>query len=202
RPIADVYVAEIEKDFAPTDQEIEQYYKMHTERCAVPTRYRLARVGVVLGRHASPKQEEAARERIEAIAARLAAGEDFAKVVAETNDMPEKLPGGELGWVNEADLVEEFGAPRFADLAVGATTEILRTPRGLEIFKLLDKENARTLSLEECRPKLTETIRKEFSESVRMRKADELVERFGASMNMDLFIAAARAAKPLPTPAQ
>lgn len=200
RPIAEVYVSEVEKEFEASDAEIEQYYNMHRERCAEPARYRIARVGVVLGRHASPKQEEAARERIDAIAARLAAGEDFAAVVADSNDMPEKLPGGELGWVTEADLAGEFGADRFSGLAVGATTEVIRTPRGLEIFKLLEKEDARTLSLVECRPELAEELRRQYHESVRTRRADELVERFGASMNIDNFIAAARAARPLPTP--
>jgi hypothetical protein len=203
RPIADAYVAAAEQEYAATEAEIEQFYKLHSERCRQPLRYRIARVGVVIGIHASQKQEEAARERIDAIAKRLAAGESFATVVADSNDMPEKLPGGELGWVTELDLRGDVGELRFKDLAVGATTEVVRTPRGLEIFKLLEKEEARMLTLEECRPKLAEELRRQYYEAIRTRRADELVERLNASMNIDNFIAAARSAEPLvkPTPA-
>jgi hypothetical protein len=204
RPIADAYVAEMENEYTATDAEIEQFYKLHSDRCAAPTRYRIARVGVVIGVHATPKQEEAGRERIDEIAKRLAAGESFAAVVADSNDMPEKLPGGELGWVTEADLGTDVGGDRFKSLAVGGTTEVIRTPRGLEIFKLIEKQDARLLTLEECRPQLAELLRKQYYEAVRTRRADELVERLGASMNIDNFIAAARSAesiaKPTPTP--
>jgi hypothetical protein len=57
------------------------------------------------------------------------------------------------------------------------------------------------MSLAECRPLLAAALRKQYYESVRTRRADELVEKLGASMNLDNFIAAARAARPLATPA-
>jgi hypothetical protein len=199
RLITDVYVDAVEQaEYSPTEAEIEQFYKLHRERCAVTARFRLARVGVLIGKHASEEEQAAAKKRMDAIEKRVRAGEDFAAIVADSNDMPEKLPGGELGWVPATDLAGDLGADKFVALAPGSTTEVLRTPRGYEIFKLLEKDEPRTLTLEECRPKLAESLRSQFHESVRVRRADALVEKLGASMNIDNFFAAVRAAKPLP----
>jgi hypothetical protein len=202
RLISDEYVRDTGQEYAPTDAEIEQFYSIHREHCVVTARFRLARIGVLIGRHASEDEQAAARKRMDAIEKRLRDGEAFAAVVADSNDMPEKLPGGELGWVTSADLAQgDLGADKFMALSPGGMTEVLRTPRGYEIFKLLEKDEPRTMTLEECRPKLAEKIRKEFYESVRVRRADELVEQLGASMNIDTFFAAVRSAK-APQPAK
>lgn len=200
RLISDVYVEDVEvEEYAPTETEIEQYYMMHRERCAVTVRFRLARVGVLVGKHASEEELAGARKRMDAIEKRVKAGEDFAAIVADSNDLPEKLPGGELGWVTASDLAGgDLGADKFLALAPGATTEILRTPRGFEIFRLLEKDEPRTMTLEECRPKLAENLRSQFHEQVRVRRADALVEKLGASMNIDNFFAAVRGAKGQP----
>jgi hypothetical protein len=202
RLITDTYVDEVEaEEYTPTETEIEQFYKLHRERCGVAARFRLARVGVLIGKHASEEEQAGARKRIDAIEKRVKAGEDFATIVADGNDMPEKLPGGELGWVTATDLAGaggELSAETFLALTPGSTTGVIRTPRGYEIFKLLEKDEPRTMTLEECRPKLAESLRSQFHESVRVRRADALVEKLGASMNIDNFFAAVRSAKPRP----
>jgi hypothetical protein len=202
RLISDIYVEQVEaEEYTPTETEIEQFYKLHRERCGVTARFRLARVGVLVGKHASEEEQAAARKRMDAIEKRVKAGENFAAIVADSNDMPEKLPGGELGWVTATDLAGaggELSAEKFIALTPGSTTEVVRTPRGFEVFKLLEKDEPRTMTLEECRPKLAELLRSNFHESVRVRRADALVEKLGASMNIDNFFAAVRAAKPQP----
>lgn len=195
RLVAERYVEELEKDYEPTDDEIDLLYKMHGERCDRPTRYRLARIGVVVALHASPDEESAARARIDRIAERLAAGEDFAALFAEASDMKGKDPGGGLGWVTESEIEGEPGAEVFRSLEVGHTSSVVRTPRGFEIFKLLEKEDAHRLSRAECAPVLRAALQKRYRSSIAAQKADELVERFGASMNLDAFVAAARAAR-------
>ncbi len=195
RLVAERYVDEIQKGYAPTDEELDLFYKMHGERCDRPARYRLARIGVVVALHASPEEEAAARSRIERVAERLAAGEGFAALFKEASDMKATEPGGGLGWVTDAELEGEPGAEVFRSLAPGETSRIVRTPRGFEIFKLLEKEEAHRLSREECEPLLRAALEKSYRSSIAARKADELVERFGASMNIDAFVAAARAAR-------
>lgn len=201
RLIAERVVMGLEKANEPTEQEIEQYYKLNDTLCRVESRYRIARIGVLVGRHATPKEVEAARERITAIEGRLANGEDFAAVVATASDMPEKQPGGELGWVSEKDLGSDVGGAALRGLKPGGRTAILQTPRGLEIFKLLEKEEARTLPLAECRDKIAEALRTDFKRSLLERRADELAERLGGTLNLDAFLSAIAAAKPIWAPA-
>src|SRR5262245_6086420 len=141
RLIAGVYVDDIRRQYQPTDQEIVIFYKLHADTCKTPARYRIARIGVVVGKHATSKEVESAEERIADIERRLKAGEDFAEVVVASSDMEGKSPGGELGWVTDLDINKEVGGEVFRDLKVGGTTPVVKTARGFEIFKLLEKED-------------------------------------------------------------
>ena len=197
RRIADAYVDDLQAQYQPTDQEIEIFYKLHGDTCKTPARYRLARTGVVVGKHATSKEVESAQERIADIERRLKAGDDFAEVVVAASDLEGKSPGGELGWVTDLDINKEIGGEVFRDLKVGGTTPVVKTARGFEIFKLLEKEDARTKTPAECRPEITKALGKQFDKSVAEGRADELAQRFGATMNLDAFLAAIAATQPV-----
>jgi hypothetical protein len=196
RRIAEAYVQDIKSQYQPTEAELTMYYKLHGATCNVPGRHRIARVGVLVGRHATPKEVEAGQERINEIERRLKAGEDFAAVVASASDMPAHGPGGELGWVTDEELTKEIGGEAFRQLPVGGVTAIVRTPRGFEIFKLLEREEAKTKTPEECRPEITAALSDQFDKAVAEGRADELAQRFGATMNLDGFLAAIAATQP------
>ena len=56
-----------------------------------------------------------AKEKIDSLAARVAAGEDFAEVAMEASDDPgTKVNGGDLGWFRRGAMVPEFDAVAFS----------------------------------------------------------------------------------------
>ncbi len=70
---------------------------------------------------------------------KLRIGEDFAKLAAAYSDSVEALKGGEVGWREQEKI-----PPLFMDAVnkisfVGGFTEILRSPNGFHIIKLLGK---------------------------------------------------------------
>jgi len=194
--IADEYLNQVlEVEFKPTDAEIKSYYTMNKAQCATPARLHLARLGVQVAKNASEEEVAGAKKRLEKMQERLKAGDAFAEVAERMSDLPSKEPGGDVGWIPEKDLGDEEGGTIIRSLAVGATSEPIRTRRGWEIFKVVEREEAKAKTLEQCRDEIVARINTEYRKAASQRRADELARRYNASLNLDAFLAAMREAE-------
>lgn len=86
------------------------------------------------------KKDQAAKTKIDEIAAKLKAGEDFAKLADEYsqdpgNDVDGKKKGGDLGWFTRGRQVPEFEKAAFA-LKPGEVSEPVKTFYGYHLIKL------------------------------------------------------------------
>ena len=193
--IANEYVKGVVVEEKPTETEIETFYKMNKEVCTTPERVHLARLGVEVASKASPEEVEGAKKRLAAMQARLAKGDSFADVADELSDLPSRGPGGDVGWLTVTELSKDEGSAGLAKLEVGKLSEVIQTRRGFEIFRMVEKDGVKPIPMAECQPLLIEKINKEYATAASQKRADELVKRFGASMNLDAFIEAAKGAK-------
>ncbi len=186
----------IATNYQPSPVEMESLYKLEGKTiCDVPATYHLARIGVVTGKYASDVEKAEAQKRLAAIQKRLADGEDFAKVADEASDIAGRARGGSLGWVPAADLEKAPEAEPIRALEVGQTTAPIETRHGTMIFRLVEREDARVRSFEDCRTLLQENLEKSFRREIARQRIDDLAARLGARMNMDAVIAAIRAVK-------
>jgi peptidyl-prolyl cis-trans isomerase D len=74
--------------------------------------------------------------------------EDLAKKYSE--DDASKPKGGDLGWIVEGQTVPEFQKVAFS-LPKDAISDLVKTPYGFDIIKVLDRQTAHTKSFEEVR---------------------------------------------------
>jgi len=86
------------------------------------------------------KGDEAAKQKIDEIAAKIKAGEDFAKLADEYSEDPGNSAdgvkkGGELGWFTKGKMVKEFENAAFG-LKVGEVSEPVKTAYGYHIIKI------------------------------------------------------------------
>nr|WP_242533130.1 peptidylprolyl isomerase [Niveibacterium umoris] len=86
---------------------------------------------------ATPQQWSKLQARAESLLARAQAGEDFTKLAAGNSDAPDALSGGNLGW-RRIDRLPTLYADAIRLLKPGALTQVLRSPAGLHIVKLID----------------------------------------------------------------
>lgn len=93
--------------------------------------------------------KDAARQRAEALAARIANGTDFAALAADQSEDPgSKGKGGDLGWVRRGQFSEKFEQALF-DLKPGAVSEPVETEFGWHLIKLDEVREAKVRGFDE-----------------------------------------------------
>lgn len=106
------------------------------------------------------QNEEQAVAKIKAIDARLKQGEDFAMVAQSYSEDPDTAPnGGDLGFIPESSLEQVNVELRrlVMSLQPGQTSDVIQSPEGFRIFKLMSREPAGQRELDD--PRVQQTIR-------------------------------------------
>ncbi|MDG4552724.1 MAG: peptidylprolyl isomerase [Candidatus Competibacter sp.] len=99
--------------------------------------YHLAQILIALPENATPQQVETARREADQVLARLRQGADFRQVAVSVSAGRQALEGGDLGW-RRADQLPTLFAEVVPKLRPGQLSELIRSPSGFHIVKLLE----------------------------------------------------------------
>lgn len=99
--------------------------------------YHIAQILVAAPEGASPDQIAAVKRQAESVLARLRKGEDFRQLAASVSAGQQALEGGDLGW-RSADQLPTIFTSVVPKLRPGQFSELIRSPSGFHIVKLLD----------------------------------------------------------------
>ncbi len=112
----------------------------------------------------APDADEAtkktARDAIEAVAARLAKGEDFATVAREQSEDSSAENGGDLGAFGRGRMVAPFEEATFA-LEVGQTSGVVESPFGFHVIRVYEKSAGRVKPIDEVRDEIVTLLANE-----------------------------------------
>ncbi len=129
---------EIDSKVVVTDSEIDDYIKLAANK--VQMEYNLAQIFIPLPENAAPDQIQARRLRIQAAKKELESGAAFASVAASYSADQNANKGGSLGWRPAGSLPPAFTS-LLDQLKPGGITDVVRSPAGFHLFKLLDKRS-------------------------------------------------------------
>ena len=129
---------EVEKDIVVTDAEVETEMARQAKEATSDSEFNLAHVLVLVPAQATPDQIEQRRRKAMLALSELRRGTNFAQVAATYSDAPDATQGGTLGWRPSARLPALF-LETLEKLNPGDVSDILRSPNGFHIVKLLDK---------------------------------------------------------------
>jgi len=130
---------EVDDKIQVSDTEVELFLAETAAQSAERAEYELAHLLIRLPEQASPEALAAARAKAEQ--ARAEALKDFAAAAARYSDSPDALRGGMLGW-RQGDRLPELFAEAVTKLNPGNVSEVLRSPAGFHIIKVLDRRGA------------------------------------------------------------
>jgi peptidyl-prolyl cis-trans isomerase C len=128
---------EVLTPLAPSDQEIEDYYKRNRAAFRLPDRVRC--------RHIVTDK----RDKAEKILSLLEKGENFASVAQKYSESPERESGGDLGYVARGQFPAVFESACFS-LGTGQTSDVIASEYGFHIFRVTDKQPGRQQTLKEA----------------------------------------------------
>ena len=140
------------KAFATANADrVKKFYEENAARYDQQRKLKARHILVRVAPNAPAGEEEAARRRAEALAARVQKGEDFGKVAREASDDENtKAAGGELGYVAEGLVEKPFSDAAFA-LEKGQVSAPVRTRAGFELVQAEEVVPAKKVSLDEAR---------------------------------------------------
>lgn len=131
---------------------------------------------------AKPAAQQAACERAEAAAARIAGGEAF-PVVASQVSVVNPRQGGDLGWLHVASLAS-WMAPAVEALGEGGVSPVIRTAFGCNLLELVERRSYRRLTYAAVREGLRQRLfeekqREEYMRFIGQLRAKTYIERKG-----------------------
>jgi peptidyl-prolyl cis-trans isomerase SurA len=129
---------EVENGIVVTDAEVETEVAREGREKSGDSEFRLSHVLVLVPPQASPDQIEQRRRKAVQALSELRRGANFAQVAAQYSDAPDALQGGNLGWRASGRLPTLF-LETLERLQPGDVSDILKSPNGFHIVKLLEK---------------------------------------------------------------
>ncbi len=140
-----------------SEAEATNYYQAHKDEFVTPSSMMIRELLVAVP--ADPKgtlnvaKDEEAKAKAEALRARVAAGENLETLIAEQSDSPSKANGGLIGPI-KLDEMDQGLRKVFEPLKPGEVTQVLRTTRGYQFFKVESKSESEVIPFEKARDQI------------------------------------------------
>lgn len=185
-------LAQLRQRAQVTEDEIKVYYQSHINQYKLEDR---AHVAHILFKTVGKTDAEVAeiKKKAEDVLNKAKHGGNFADLAKQYSEDTTKDKGGDLDWIVRGQTVPEFEAAAFS-LPKGAISDLVKTQYGFHIIKVIDRETARTQTLDEVRPtilaqlqqekgeQLGETISNQIAEDIRRGgrvPLEEIAKKFG-----------------------
>ena len=124
-----------------TPRELDQYLEHQKKTATAGNEYNVAHILIALPQGAKPAQIAQANTLAHQIDDRAHNGEDFGALAVTYSQSESALEGGSLGWRKGTEL-PTFLADVVARMSPGDVSDVLQTPSGFHIVKLVDRRSA------------------------------------------------------------
>ncbi|MCS3458945.1 peptidylprolyl isomerase [Aeromonas sp. BIGb0445] len=155
--------ASLSKEIKVTEQEAKDYYDQHQDLFQRAERRHVAHILIPLG-----KDEKAAEQKAAGLLTELKGGADFAALAkANSSDTFSAKQGGELDWFEKGVMDPAFEQAAFALNKAGDLSNLVKSPFGFHIIKLLGVQAAQTKPFDDV-----------MSDTITRLQADKSKEQF------------------------
>jgi peptidyl-prolyl cis-trans isomerase SurA len=132
---------EVDSRIQITETDIDAFLAEQKQASAGPAALNIAQILLRVPEGASSEQIDRQRRRGEDLLQQLRKGADFARLAAAYSDSAEAMRGGELG-MRPVDRLPLLFVEAVAKLAPGQVSDLVRSPNGFHLLKLIDKQDS------------------------------------------------------------
>ena len=166
------YVDEnLNKKIVVTLEELQKYYSGHPTEFQHPDIVRTSHILIIPAGNTS-EQDTLAKQRAEALLARVKKGEDFAKLARENSMDGSASQGGDVGFAPKDALAPEYAEAAFL-LPIGGI-QLVKTQYGYHILKVTDKKKEGLSTLQEVQGQLTDFLKNQKAEAEMAKLVNQL----------------------------
>lgn len=145
-----------------TEQAAQDFYNKNQDKMQQPERVHVRHILVKVDEKAPAADKAKAREKAEALLARVKGGEDFAKVAQEaSDDKGSGARGGDLSWVARGQTVPPFENAAFGLKNPNDMTGIVETSYGYHFIQLLERQAASTIPFEQAKGQIMQMLQQQ-----------------------------------------
>ena len=167
-----------------TETEGKEFFDSHSTYFEQPEMVRVSHILLTVPENAKPEVVAEKQKAIDAAAARVAKGEDFATVAKEVSEDPGSKPnGGDLNFCAKTGLVPEFAAAAFA-LKKDEVSKPVKTKFGFHIIKLTDRKDARKVPYEEVKTKIIANLSNQKKQQAARVFLQDLIAKSDVKINL------------------
>ena len=154
---------EIKSKIVIEEEEVRKRYQENPEKYSDPLEVQIQQVFFPLPPNAPEDQVAAVRKEALTILERARRGDDFTQLAKVYSRGPEASEGGVLGYFKKQELVREVEEAGFK-LKPGEISDLVRSPAGFHILKVLDRKGGQSRPFAEVRNRIREEAMQEESE--------------------------------------
>jgi len=174
--------AELSARAPVTAEQVNQFYASNSFQQG--ERVRASHILIAVPENADAATKDAARAKATEILSQVKGGADFGELAKQHSQDPGSGPrGGDLDYFERGQMVGPFEEAAFA-LAPGQTSELVETRFGYHIIKVVDKQAARTIPLEEVRGRIEEYLRDQNRE----KQTQVFIDALRTKAQIEIFI--------------
>ena len=167
-----------------TPEQVTQFYEQNPAEFQEGERVRASHILIGFPQNADAAAKEQARVRAAAILSEVDAGNDFAALAKQYSEDPGSgANGGDLGYFERGQMVGPFEQVAFS-LAPDQTSDLVESPFGYHIIRVIDTQAARTIPLAEVGPQVQQFLEGQNRES----QTQVFVETLRAKSKVDIYI--------------
>src|SRR4029077_2228474 len=169
-------LAQLRQRTPVTDDDEKVYYQSHIDQYKLEDR---AHVAHILFKTVGMTDAEAAevKKKAEDVLNKAKHGGNFADLAKQYSEDTTKDKGGDLGWIGRGQHAPEFEAAAFS-LPKGSISDLVKTQYGFHIIQVIDRESARTQTLDEVQATIVNQLQQDkaeqLGETVSTQIADEI----------------------------
>jgi len=167
---------EIKSKIVITKEDIESYYKSHSDKYGKIKKYRLSNIIMKVPSFASKEEKLGVLEKMEIVLTELKAGKPFDIIAGTYSESSYVSDEGGLGLFELKELSPNI-QEAIKDMKAGEFTPVLDTDQGYQIFYVQEIVNVPGKSLEEASPEIEDMLYKEIVDKKFRSWIDELRKR-------------------------
>ena len=178
--LAEAFVEEVTGSVAePSEEEVHAFFETHQNEFGHEEQIRLRNIFKRVDRGATQKERDQKRAEIETILDQIRAGTRFEDLARTQSDSETARKGGLIGRLDRGQLEPAIEALVWS-LDEGEVSEIVSTPVGFHIFKVVTRVAARASRYDDAREGLSQRMHDEKIQKVLAETFQELLSSSGA----------------------